>query len=326
MGGVVSGIVNAVSGVAETVGGAIGGIAKVAAPVMQIAGAATGQPWLSAAGSVVGGLAGRPSSQEGGWGGVVNSLAQGLGGAVGPALSYQGANNASEAANNAAQLQYQSSLNALQLQKDIYDQSRTDQERYRTVGVSALNDLNALSLPGGQLVRPFAMSDYQQDPGYQFRLDQGMNALERSAAARGNLLSGGTLKGLTNYAQGMASQEYGNAANRYNENQSNYYNRLAALAGIGQQAANQGNALGANYASNASEAMYGGANARAAGIVGGANAQNQGISNALSQYYNQPQTQYQPQQQYQPAVNYTQNQAAWAPPADNYTNNQASWY
>lgn len=55
-------------------------------------------------------------------------------------------------------------------------------------------------------------------PGFQFRLGEGMKALQRSAAAKGTLLTGGTLKGMNDYAQSSASQEYGNTYNRaYNE-------------------------------------------------------------------------------------------------------------
>lgn len=90
----------------------------------------------------------------------------------------------------------------------------------------------------------------QNDPGFQFRLLQGQQALERSAAARGGLLSGGTAKALTQYGQDYASNEYQNVYNRalgeyqqayniFQQNQANQYNRLASLAGVGQTAAGQ---------------------------------------------------------------------------------------
>lgn len=52
------------------------------------------------------------------------------------------------------------------------------------------------------------------DPSYQFRLNQGLDALQRSAAAKGMLRTGNTLQDLMNYAQDYASQEYGNTFNR----------------------------------------------------------------------------------------------------------------
>lgn len=71
----------------------------------------------------------------------------------------------------------------------------------------------------GDLFRNFTMADYQEDPGYQFRLDQGNKALNNSAAARGGLLSGATLKAIAEYNSGAASQEYGAAQNRFVQNQ-----------------------------------------------------------------------------------------------------------
>jgi hypothetical protein len=119
------------------------------------------------------------------------------------------------------------------------------------------------------------VSDYM-DPSYQFRLGEGMKALERNAAARGGLISGGALKAAQRYGQDYASQEFGNA-----------YNRLAAMAGIGQTSStNMGNAAGA-FGANVGQNYMGAANARASGYVGGANA----ITGGLGQYMNYTQGQ-----------------------------------
>lgn len=138
----------------------------------------------------------------------------------------------------------------------------------------------------GSLTRGFTMADYQADPGYQFRLDQGQQALERSAAARGGLLSGGALKDTTAYAQGMASQEYGNAYNRFNNDQSTIWNRLSGLAGVGQQANNTIAQVGQNTATQIGQNTIGAGNAIAAGGVGAANAISGGISQGISGYQN----------------------------------------
>ena len=98
----------------------------------------------------------------------------------------------------------------------------------------------------------------EQSPGYQFRLNEGMKALQRSAAARGTLLTGGTLKGLERYAQDYASNEYGTRVNQ-----------LAGLAGIGQTATDRTGDL-----------LTGQGNAAAAGTVGSANAWQQGLQGA----------------------------------------------
>jgi hypothetical protein len=136
----------------------------------------------------------------------------------------------------------------------------------------------------------------QSDPGFQFRLKQGQEALERSAAARGNLLTGGTAKDLTNYAQDYASNEYNNVYNRalnqyqqryniFQQNQANQFNRLASLTGLGQTSAGQLSSAGQNAANSASSilmnsgqqignALNDAAAARASGYMGSGNAWN----------------------------------------------------
>lgn len=145
---------------------------------------------------------------------------------------------------------------------------------------------NSTGMGAGDLTRKFTLADYQQDPGYQFRLDQGSQALERSAAARGGLLSGGTLKDLTNYQQGAASQEYGAAYNRFNQDQSNRFARLATLAGFGSAANNVTANAGTTTAGNIGNNIIGAGNAQAAGYVGAANGVNNSISQGLSSYNN----------------------------------------
>lgn len=105
------------------------------------------------------------------------------------------------------------------------------------------------------------------DPGYQFRMDQGLNATKNAAVARGGLDSGATLKALTRFGQDYASGEFGSI-----------YNRLAGVSGAGQTATGQNQASGTNMANNVSNLATEGGNARAAGIVGGANAWGSGVS------------------------------------------------
>lgn len=136
----------------------------------------------------------------------------------------------------------------------------------------------------GSLARDFTMADYQADPGYAFRLAEGQKALERSAAARGGLYSGRAMKDMNAYSQGQASQEYGNAYNRFQSNQTNEYNRLASLAGLGQTANNALAQSGMNYANQTGNiAMTNGANQGNAAIASGnATASGYaGIGNAL---------------------------------------------
>lgn len=228
--------------------------------------------------------------------------------------------------NKAAGAQKNASNNATDAQLQMYNQTREDQAPYRAVGNSALSQLaygvgsplstdtastNYGGIGQGDFNKKFTLADYQADPGYQFRLDQGTQALERSAAARGGLLSGGTLKDLTDYQQGAASQEYGNAYNRFNNDQSSRFNRLASLAGIGQTSNNSLANVGANTANNIGNNIIGAGNATAAGYVGSANALNGAIGQGMSAYSNN-----QLLNRFAPASNnssYTQNTADFQP-------------
>jgi hypothetical protein len=182
------------------------------------------------------------------------------------------------ASNKAAKLQASAADRATQLQREQYDQTRADYAPYRQAGNDALN-----KLIGASDYTKFGMDQFQADPGYAFRLAEGQKAIERSAAARGMQLSGSMLKGLTNYGQGAASQEYNNAFNRYQAERAATLNPLQALAGVGQSATNQVSAAGQNYTNAASDLTTSGAASRASGYVGGANALNQalgGVGNA----------------------------------------------
>lgn len=141
----------------------------------------------------------------------------------------------------------------------------------------------------GRYARNFSMSDFQADPGYAFRMSEGMKGLERSAAARGGLLSGATLKGIQRYGQDLGSQEYMNAFNRYQTERSARLNPLQSLAGVGQTTSQQLGAAGQTMASNVGQAMGAAGQARASGYMGGANA----LTGALGSYMNYNQGQQQ---------------------------------
>lgn len=133
------------------------------------------------------------------------------------------------------------------------------------------------------LLAPFSLKDFQESPAYQFNLDQGMQAINKAAAARGQYYAPQTLQDVSKYTQGMADNEFNNAYNMYNNNQSNVWNRLYALQGTGQSAAAQTGAFGANAANTAGQATMAAGNAQAAGTVGVANA----ITGATGDLYNQ---------------------------------------
>lgn len=204
-----------------------------------------------------------------------------------------GANKAAKAASDAADKQVAAGDRSNALQKEIYDQNRLDQTPWREAGVNALGQMRGFAAPENF---SFTANDFNnnRDPGYSFRMSEGLKALDRSASARGGLLSGAALKGITRYGQEAASQEYGNAYNRaltgYNANrgaQDTQYNRLASMAGLGQTAMGQTQSAAQNYAANVGNTIQGQGNAMAAGAVGSANAINGGIGqgiNALSNY------------------------------------------
>jgi uncharacterized membrane protein YqiK len=129
------------------------------------------------------------------------------------------------------------------------------------------------------------MDQYKADPGYAFRLSEGQKALDRSAAARGGLISGSALKAATRFGQDMGSQEYQNAFNRYQAERTAKLAPLQSLAGLGQTTAQTLGQAGAANATNVGNLLTGAGAAQAGGMVGGANAMTTGLSSYMN--YNQ---------------------------------------
>lgn len=183
----------------------------------------------------------------------------------------------SKAASNAGEAQAGAARDAAALSNEQFQQTRQDQMPWLQAGGRALTKLE-----GAVDYTPFGMSQFQADPGYAFRLSEGQKALDRSAAARGGLISGNALKAATGYGQEMGSQEYQNAFNRYQQERAAKLQPLQSLAGVGQTtAANLGSAGAAN-ANAMGNYLTGGAAASAAGNVGAANA----ITGGLGTYMN----------------------------------------
>ena len=161
------------------------------------------------------------------------------GAALGALSSNKAANVQADAANRASDLQYQQ-----------WQEQQKLQEPWRKAGEGALNKLIPLSD-----YTKFGMDQFQSDPGYAFRLSEGQKALDRSAAARGGLISGSALKAASRYGQEMGSQEYQNAFNRYQAERQAQLGPLQSLAGIGQTSVNALGAAGQNYANQAGAAV-----------------------------------------------------------------------
>jgi hypothetical protein len=151
-----------------------------------------------------------------------------------------------------------------------YQESKGYQEPWQGAGLSALADMQ-----GADFKRDFTADDMQTDPGYAFRMAEANKAMERSAAAKGGLQSGGFMKSLARYNQDAASQEFGNAYNRFNQDRDRRFGRLSQLAGMGQSASNNlsNNAMG--YQTAVGNNLMGFGNAAAGAAVASANANNQ---------------------------------------------------
>ena len=205
----------------------------------------------------------------------------------------------SNASQNAANTQANAANNATAANQAALQQQLAASEPWRTAGTTAVNQLSAMTQPGGAATQDFSYApfNYNQntDPGTQFRLQQGLDAMNATAAARGGLISGNALKAGQDYGQAQGSQEYQNAFNRYLTNYSNAQNTfqlnrnnllqpLQFLSGQGQAAAaGQASSIGATAANNSALAT-GAANASAAGQVGSANAYSNAIGQGLGLY------------------------------------------
>lgn len=139
-----------------------------------------------------------------------------------------------------------------------YDASINRGQPYEAIGTGAVDMLGQrLGITGdpnsdmyGQLLGGYNVDQFAVDPSYQFRKDQGMEALQRSIAAQGGTLSPAANKALMEYGQGLASQEYGAAFDRNRATQSDIFDRLYNVAGQGQQQQQFQSALGQDYAMN----------------------------------------------------------------------------
>ena len=180
-------------------------------------------------------------------------------------------------ANKAAGKQADAMDRASELEYRQYQEDVARQKPFYDVGVNALPELVEASK-----YQPFTMDKFQADPGYAFRLSEGQKALERSAAARGGLLSGGTGKALQRFGQEMGSQEYTNAFNRYQIENKAKLNPLQSLTGMGQTTAQQLGSAGQTMASNIGNNIGNAAAARASGYVGTANALTGGLGTYLN--------------------------------------------
>lgn len=257
---------------------------------------------------------------------------------IGGAVALSSASKQAAAAKEAAGLQADATTAAseaqltatrenIAFQKEGLAQQREDQAPYRAAGQRAIdylsggaqagNEFNApvpFTRPGAPTYTPFGEAEFMADPSYKFRVAEGLKALDRTASARGNLVSGRALKEVQRYGQDSASQEYQaaygrhttdygqqlaeydrrytDAVQQYNtdtQNTTNRFNRLASIAGTGQTSTQQiAGATGDAYANIGASTLAAGqqvgsnlrqaGNAYASGVVGAAQARSSGYS------------------------------------------------
>ena len=192
----------------------------------------------------------------------------------------------SRAAKNAAGIQAGAADRATQMQWDMYNQQREDSQPWMDAGRAGLGTLREMTL-GGEFSKPLSVGDVQNEPGYQFGMQQGLTGIARQLAKMQGRNGGATLKALTRFGTDYGATKYNDAWNRMNADRGFRYNALANLSGTGQQAVNQVSSAGGNAATNAGNLTTSGGAARAAGLVGSANAIGNGITgagNSLLQY------------------------------------------
>ena len=212
------------------------------------------------------------------------------------------------ASNRAASTQAAAAERGIQAQEDALNRQISLNEPFRQAGVASQNRLMTLlgiksptpSVVGaagsefvtdpnspdfGKYARDFSAADFTADPGYAFRLSEGMKALDRTAAARGGLLSGATFKGAERYGQGLASDEYQRAYERYNTNRANQLNPLMGYAtGPGMSATAASSNAAQNFGTQTGQNLQDVGTARASGYLGSANALSGALNTAGNAY------------------------------------------
>jgi hypothetical protein len=237
-----------------------------------------------ALGTVLGGAAGYLLAPATG-GASLALMSAGLGASIGGSLG--AGEEQAGAARDAANIYGASADRASDIQRQIFERQVQLQEPFRQAGISALNRLVPLSTE----YKPFGQQQFQQDPGYAFRLSEGMKALNQQAAARGGLMSGNALRAAQQYGQQLGSQEYQNAFNRYQTERQAQLNPLQSLAGVGQTSAQTIGGAGQQYATNIGNIGMGAGAAQGNALLAGAQARGsayQGIGQTIGGILGQP--------------------------------------
>ena len=189
----------------------------------------------------------------------------------------------SNASQDAADTQAGAARDASATQLGMFNKINDQQTPWRQAGENALGQISGMQ---PQFTHSFTGDDLKTSlaPNYKFQLDQGLGAIKNAGNLQTGLISGNTMRGVNNYAQDYAGNAYQQAFNNYNSQQTNIFNRLSNIAGLGQTANQTTATAGTNAAANAGNAQMAAGAAQAAGTVGSANAISGGLSNAASWY------------------------------------------
>jgi len=218
------------------------------------------------------------------------------------AAAVVGAGASIYSSNKAADAQREGIAASTAAQQKAFDQQKELQEPFRQGGITAQNRLLTVlglrpaegsgvtvdpnSPDFGKYARDFGMADFEADPGYAFRIKEGMKGLQNSAAARGLLSSGSTLKGITDYGQNAASQEYGNAYQRYQTNRANQLNPLTGILGMGQTATNNTSAAAGQLGQGLAQGAAAMGSANASSYINTGNALTNALNSGTGAYMN----------------------------------------
>lgn len=188
----------------------------------------------------------------------------------------------SSSASHAAGAQQHAADQASDTQLRMFNQTRDDQAPWRAAGQHALGDISA---NGDYFNHQFGPEDLRAGlaPNYDFMLQQGQGAVTAQANAMGGL-GGNSLKAINDYTQNYAQNAYQQAYNNYTSNQTNIFNRLASIAGLGQTAGSNSTTGGSAYGAGIAGAQMGAGNAAAAGAIGQGNAIS-GAAGSIGNYY-----------------------------------------
>jgi len=194
---------------------------------------------------------------------------------VGAGASIYSANKTTDAMKDASEKSFEATGDTNKMLHAQYEQTREDQEPWRIAGEQALSAIQ--NTPDFEFTAE--SFDLLKDPSYDFRMQEGVNALDRSAASRGRLLSGSQDRAVTRYGSDLASQEYGNAFNRAKTTFDTNLNTQKSLAGVGQQAVNATTNAGLSTTQSIASNTMAGTQAQNALTMQGAETQGQMATN-----------------------------------------------